>query len=280
VNALDGQPRAAAGSFTHTKTAVTLSDIYGVFGNFPLFTTQAVTITKSADRSSASAGDRVVFTVQFAGNGPTTLGATTIVDTLPPGLVYAPGTGRLDGVPAEPTAQGGVLTWTLPSLSLAHTITYATVIMPTVAAQASLTNSVAIDSAFPSSPGTFASASAKATVQVVAGVFTDRIVITGRVFTDDRGIGRFAAGDSGVSGVRLYLEDGESVITDPYGRFSFPAARPGMHVLRLDKTTLPAHIAAFDDDSYDSERSVRRLVHGIFDSGLMQDVNFALRRLP
>jgi uncharacterized repeat protein (TIGR01451 family) len=280
VRALDGQPLAGAGGFTLTKSDVTLNDVYGFFGNFPLFTTQAVTISKSADRSSASAGDRVVFTVQFAGNGPTTLGTTTVVDTLPPGLVYAPGTGRLDGVDAEPAAQGGVLTWTLPSLSLTHTIMYATVIMPSVAAQATLTNSVTINSAFPSSPGTFATASAKAAVQVVAGVFTDRIVITGRVFTDDRGSGRFAVGDSGVPGVRLFLEDGESVVTDPYGRFSFPAARPGMHVLRLDKTTLPAHIAAFDDDSYDSERSARRLVHGIFDGGLMQDVNFALRRLP
>jgi uncharacterized repeat protein (TIGR01451 family) len=280
VSSLDAQPLAVAGSFTLSKSAVSIDDVYGYFGNFPLFTTQAVSINKTADRSVASAGDRVVFTVQFAGNGPTTLGTTTIVDTLPAGLVYAPGTGRLDGTPVEPSAQGPVLIWTLSSLSGSHTITYATVIMPTVAAQATLINSVAINSAFPSSPGTFANAIAKASVQVVAGVFTDRIIITGRVFTDDRGTGRFAAGDSGVSNVRIYLEDGESVVTDQFGRFSFPAARPGMHVMLLDKTTLPAHIGAFDDTSYDSERSLRRLVHGLFDSGLMQDVNFALRRTP
>ncbi|HTV72663.1 MAG TPA: DUF11 domain-containing protein [Candidatus Acidoferrales bacterium] len=280
MTSLDGQPLATAGGFTLTKTAVSLADVYGVFGNFPLFTTQAVTISKSADRSVASAGDRVVFTVQFTGNGPTTLGTTSIVDTLPPGLVYAPGTARLDGVASEPSTQGRTLTWTLPSLSGAHTIEYATVILPSVATPTSLTNLVAINSAFPSSPGTFASASANATVQVVAGVFTDRIIITGRVFTDDKGTGHFAPGDSGVANVRLYLEDGESVVTDRFGRFDFPSARPGMHVLRLDKTTLPPHIATYDDDAYDSERSPLRLLHGLFDSSLMQDVNFALRRVP
>jgi hypothetical protein len=152
--------------------------------------------------------------------------------------------------------------------------------MPTITAQTTLVNAVAVTAAFPSSPGVFAKASASANVQVVPGVFSDRIIITGRVFTDNAGTGHFTSGDVGVANVRLYLEDGESVLTDAFGRFDFPSARPGMHVLRLDKTTLPAHVGAYDDDSFDSERSVRRLIHGIFDSDLMQDVNFALRRLP
>ncbi|HEY0871757.1 MAG TPA: hypothetical protein VGD55_15260 [Acidothermaceae bacterium] len=280
IAALDGQPVASAGAFSLTTGAVSISDVYGFFGNFPLFTTQAVTLTKTADRNVASAGDRIVFTLQFSGNGPTTLGTTTVVDTLPTGLVYASGTGRLDSAPNEPSVNGRTLTWTLSSLTASHSITYATVIMPSVATQATLVNTASISAAFPLSPGTFATASANTSVQVVAGVFSDRIVITGRVFLDDRGTGHFATGDSGVAGVRVYLEDGESVVTDSFGRYSFPAARPGMHVLRIDKTTFPTHVGAYADLAYDSERSIRRLVHGLFDSGLMEDVNFALRRTP
>jgi hypothetical protein len=47
-------------------------------------------------------------------------------------------------------------------------------------------------------------------------------------------------------------------------------------VLRLDPSTLPPTVRAFDDRRYDSARSLQRLLHGIYDAGLMHDVNFAL----
>jgi len=52
--------------------------------------------------------------------------------------------------------------------------------------------------------------------------------------------------------------------------------RAGMHVLRLDASTLPHGVRLAADRSIDSARSPIRLVHGIFDDGLMHDVNFAL----
>jgi hypothetical protein len=55
---------------------------------------------------------------------------------------------------------------------------------------------------------------------------------------------------------------------------------PGQHVLRVDPTTLPLTVRPYDDRRYDSTRSLERLVHGLFDAGLMQDVNFALEPLP
>ena len=50
-----------------------------------------------------------------------------------------------------------------------------------------------------------------------------------------------------------------------------------MHVLHLDRETLPPGVSFFATHAYDSERSSVRLVHGPFDGGLLQDVNFALR---
>ena len=117
---------------------------------------------------------------------------------------------------------------------------------------------------------------ASADTRVVAGALGNRIVITGRVFVDAAHTGRFRDGDKGVPGVRVYLEDGSSVTTDQYGRFTFPSVHPGQHVLRVDASSLPAGVRAYDDRRYDSPRSLQRLLHGIYDAGLMHDVNFAL----
>jgi hypothetical protein len=149
--------------------------------------------------------------------------------------------------------------------------------MPNVAPGTTLTNRVVVSAALPFDPNSITSASATCNVLITPGLFSDRIIITGRVFADVKDTGRFMLGDRGVAGVRIFLENGESVVTDHNGRYTFQDARPGMHVMRLDSLTLPKNVAAYPDRSYDSERSVRRLVHGIFDSGLMQDVNFALK---
>jgi hypothetical protein len=119
-------------------------------------------------------------------------------------------------------------------------------------------------------------ASAETESVVMGGLLSDHDIITGRVFIDSANTGRFAPGDKGVAEVRLYMEDGSSVLTDRDGRFSFAATRPGMHALRLDLTTLPSGVHAFADRAYDSERSPIRLVHGVFDNAYLADVNFAL----
>jgi hypothetical protein len=120
-------------------------------------------------------------------------------------------------------------------------------------------------------------AQADASVAIVGGVLDGRVTITGRVYLDRNESGRFDRGDWGLSGVRVYLEDGESVVSDDFGRFTFPAARPGMHVLRLDESTLPPTTRAYDDRALDSERSTERLVHGVLDAYTLHDVNFAIR---
>jgi uncharacterized repeat protein (TIGR01451 family) len=281
LTAPDGQMLATPGGFSLVKGPVTLANVYGLFGNLPLFRSQNITVTKAVDRSFASSGDRLVYTLTFANVG-TALGATSVVDTLPAGVVYAPGTGRVDGVHEEPKIAGRVLTWTLPSLAVQHVITYAAVILPGTEENQVLTNEVTVTAQSTNDPAVTTSAGASAQTEVVAGVFTDRTVVTGRVFYDVRGTGRFVAGDAGIGGVRIYLEDGESVVTDATGRYDFPGVAPGMHVLKLDASTLPPNAKPYDDGnfSWDDERSTRRLLHGVFDGGIIEDINFALRGAP
>ena len=76
--------------------------------------------------------------------------------------------------------------------------------------------------------------------------------------------------------MHIYLEDGESAITDTYGRYTFPSVRAGEHALRVDASTLPADVRPFADRNFSSTRSLHRLLHGVYDAGLMQDVNFAV----
>jgi hypothetical protein len=66
-------------------------------------------------------------------------------------------------------------------------------------------------------------------------------------------------------------------VTDPQGRYSFPSVRPGMHVLRLDTTTLPKDAQPSQSiQRMNSNYGMQRLVHGVMDDGLMDDVEFAL----
>jgi len=270
---LDEQYLAVPGGFSLVANAVSLSDVFGLLGNMPMFTPHPLTVTKTVDRDIASGGDRLLYTIQIGSSGGT-FGATRVVDTLPAGVVYAPGTARVDGQPVEPTRDGRILTWTFPSLMGTHTIVYAVVVLPYTAQGTTLINLVDVETT--SSTGAHVAGSASADTRVIAGALGNRVVITGRVFADVARTGRFRVGDKGVAGVRIYLEDGESVTTDPNGRFTFPSVRPGQHVLRVDATTLPPSVRPYADRRYDSTRSLQRLLHGIYDAGLMQDVEFAV----
>ncbi|MBD5606273.1 MAG: DUF11 domain-containing protein [Candidatus Eremiobacteraeota bacterium] len=273
---LDDQPVAVPGGFALEAGPSTLTDVYGFFGNIPMFKSQRLEVTKVVDRSVASAGDRLAYTLTVA-NATTTYGATSVVDDLPPFVAYAPGTARVDGVTVEPLVAGSHLTWRFATLATSHTIVFDAVVLPNASDGTTLTNQVVATAAIPGSPKFFATGRAQAQTVVVPGLFSNRIPITGRVFLDLAGTGRFTRGDVGVAAVRLWLEDGESVTTDAAGRFDFPAARPGMHALHVDGETLPPTAAFYATRAYDDERSPVRLLHGPFDGALLQDVNFALR---
>ncbi|MFH4234105.1 SdrD B-like domain-containing protein, partial [Acinetobacter baumannii] len=47
------------------------------------------------------------------------------------------------------------------------------------------------------------------------------------------------AGEVGVPGVRIYLEDGSYVVTDSEGKYDFYGISAKTHVLKVDRTSLP-----------------------------------------
>jgi len=238
-----------------------------------------IVVTKTASTATASIGDRVNYSIVVSPASGIAYGTTTVIDTLPDYEYYASGTARVQGKPQEPVVHGRILTWTLPSLTSAVTITYATVVSPGAPQSATLTNVVTASAVAPGGAGV-GRGSASASVLVVGSTLGSCYPITGRVYLDSAKSGRFEDPDVGIAKVHVYLDDGESVETDATGRYDFPCVRPGMHALRLDVTTLPTGIVAHDDRNIDNETSTHRLVHRTFDTLIIEDINFAVTTAP
>jgi uncharacterized repeat protein (TIGR01451 family) len=272
LTALDGQPLAIEGGFTTVTRSTKISDVLNIIGNVPMFAAGTLEVQKQADRTAASIGDRVVYTITL--DATQAFGATRIVDQLPAGLAYAARSGTLDGAALEPRSSGSTQVWQLPSLALGtHTLRYAAILGPGANQNGRLANVVDVTATNPG--GGTVHGSAQATVQTIAGPFSDRLTILGRVVVGSAD-GGWTSVSRGVAGVRVTMEDGTTVVTDAQGRFSFQEVRPAAHVLRLDTSSLPDGVAAYDTHDYNDPRSTVRLVHTIMDTRLIQDVIFVV----
>jgi hypothetical protein len=79
-----------------------------------------------------------------------------------------------------------------------------------------------------------------ATTTLAPGAFSPRSVLLGTAFVDrDRNHRYDRHVDEPVAGLRLYLPDGRSAVTDEEGRYTFPDLAPGVTSLKLDATTAP-----------------------------------------
>jgi hypothetical protein len=96
---------------------------------------------------------------------------------------------------------------------------------------------------------------AAAKVEIRGGVFADDGILFGKVWADcDCDTNRSQhAGELGVPGVRVYLEDGRSSITDSEGKYHFEAVDPRLHTVKLDRSTLPVGARPLALDSRDAE---------------------------
>jgi uncharacterized repeat protein (TIGR01451 family) len=208
-------------------------------------------IDKRASVSSAEIGDLVRYTIRVR-NLSSTLAVPnlSVIDTLPAGFRYVPRTARLTGSPpvalADPAGSPGPqLGFTFGSLGANQTIEFNYHVKLGVAAA----DGDGINRAYAQS-GALRSLTAQATVKVGGGVFRTEACFAGKVFSDcgnsggnsvgqGGGNGIQDPGEPGIPGVRLYLEDGTSLVSDSQGKYSFCGLTPRTHVLKVDDTTLP-----------------------------------------
>lgn len=199
-------------------------------------------VQKEASRPVAEIGEFVDYTVKVRNNTGRALdrGTLTLSDQLPLGFSYVAGSARRDGQAiADPLGGAQSIVFKLASIDrdAEVALTYRVRIGP-AAMQGDGVNRA--QARYVVSGMASLSNVASAKVEVTGGVFTDKGFILGKVFMDCNANGVQDAGEPGVPGIRLILEDGTFVITDAAGKFSFYGVSNRTHVVKADATTLPA----------------------------------------
>lgn len=194
-------------------------------------------VQKTTTTTTAAVGDFIEYKVEV--ENASTQGAfanVRVVDTLPAGLRYASGSARLDTqrvADPEISADGRTLTFALNTLQAGQHVTVRYVAEVTVGAR----GEQIVNAALAVSEDGTQSNTAQAIVQLRDELFRDRAFVVGRVSSG--ACDRAANEQPGVAGVRIYMEDGRYVVTDPDGKFHFDDVEPGTHVVQLDTMTIP-----------------------------------------
>jgi uncharacterized repeat protein (TIGR01451 family) len=280
VNPLDGQPTARVGSFELVNEPVEINGLAAVAFNIPMFEQRGLEINKSVDRPRAEIGDTLAYRIEI--NNPTAAPVTSVIvrDQLPESFHYAEGTARINTGNAldnaiEPQVSGNILTFTVGDLAPGSTVRILYRVRVGANAREGRQENLATASGlFPSGERT-ETQPARAAVQVGGGAFSTRQVLLGRVFDDVNRNGTFDDGDEPVAGVRLYLNSGQSVITDSQGLYNFPSLGDGPQVISLDPVSVPTGYALTDGGMV-AGRSWTRLLRTPLGGGALLRQNFAL----
>lgn len=281
VHALDGQPLARAGGFDLVREDVFIEDITSVALNIPMFEPNGLEISKSADRPHAEIGDAVAYRIEVRNPTATPVRDLLVRDRLPVSFHYATGTGRLSvgtamDQPIEPEiAGGGEIVFRIGEIGAGATARLLYRVRVGANAREGEQENVAVASGLFPNGESIQSAAGRASVVVGRGAFSTRQIIVGRVFIDHNGNGKFDESDEPVPNARLYLQSGQSVITDSQGLYNVPSLGDGSHVLSLDPITIPSGYALADGGTL-AGRSWTRLLRTPLGGGALLRQNFAL----
>ena len=282
VRALDGLPVAQAGGFGLTEEQVDIRRLAAYALNVPMFETSSLEITKSADRPSAEVGDTVTYRVELRNATPVALDGAEVRDQLPQSFHYAEGTALLENPPAparsvepEPAADD-TLVFRLGRIEAGARVTLVYRVRVGANAREGEQFNTASAAGALSNGERVSTPRARASVRVRRGLFSSQQVLLGRVYADANLNGQFDRDERGVPGVRLYLNNGQSVITDSEGLYNFPVVNEGAQVLSLDPVTLPPGYTLAETGRRD-ERSWTRLLRTPLGGGALLRQNYGLR---
>src|SRR5215472_15515967 len=203
----------------------------------------AFSITKTTPLLNVTRGQLVPYTITIGNVIGASLQGVQIVDRIPAGFRYVPGSARLDGLPTEPTVTGGQLVWKGLSFGSGHRTLMMFLSVGAGVGEGEFVNRAQV---MDSATGKPLSGEATATVRVVPDQTFDCTDVFGKVFDDVNRNGRQDPGEKGLPGVRVVTAQGLAATTDQYGRFHITCAivpndiRGSNFVLKLDDRTLPS----------------------------------------
>ncbi|WP_227677653.1 DUF11 domain-containing protein [Psychrobacter sp. H8-1] len=201
-------------------------------------------IEKEADVRTAELGDYVNYSINIKNDGETTAYDVDLKDALPRGFDYVPGTMRIDSTKADDfKAVGKYQVLSLGSFEPKTTkkITYRVLIGSSALGGDGINRAIAQGRDSETGDTIITSREAQWPIEVNRGVMNTDGIIIGKVYHDINrdGIQQKEDGELGVAGVRIYMEDGNFVVTDPEGKYNLYGISAKTHVLKVDRTTLP-----------------------------------------
>lgn len=202
-------------------------------------------IEKEGDVRMADVGDYVNYTIKITNSGEATAYDVELKDALPRGFHIVDDSVRIDDVKAPNfTTSGRYQVLGLGDLKVNESkkITYRVLIGAAAVGSDGINraNAVGVDEAGEA----ITSLQAQWQVEVGRGVMNTDGIIIGKVYNDINrdGIQQKEDGELGVAGTRIYMENGNFVVTDPEGKYNFYGISAKTHVLKVDRTTLPADV--------------------------------------
>ncbi len=204
---------------------------------------ESLVVSKTASTPVVRIGDVLSYTITITNTNNTDRTNVNIVDFVPAGFTYRPGTARMNGVAIEPSQSTRRLVWAGQTIPGNGSVTLTLSLgVGAGASGAEFTNQAWVED-----PGTGARVSTigRATVRREIEHVFDCGEIIGRVFDDKNRNGYPNKGEPGLAGVRVATVRGELITTDKHGRFHVPCAeapdaRIGSNfIMKLDTRTLP-----------------------------------------
>ncbi|OUD10599.1 hypothetical protein BVC71_03660 [Marivivens niveibacter] len=225
--------------------------------------------TKTANRETVGAGDVVTFTLDFTNNSVSDYSDIVLVDRMPNGLGYVPGSATVNGAAREPDMVGSNLTWDSVDISAGNsaTVTFNARVTQTLSDGAEIVNRTFAENAAGQRISTIGTVTLRMTPE---GVFDCSDVI-GKVWIDTDGNNRQTEGEAGVPATRIATQNGLLITTDAFGRFHVPcAALPRSEgsnfTIELDTRSLPQGVGVLSENP----RSLR------LTAGMAAEMNFAV----
>ena len=205
----------------------------------------SLVVDKEGDVKTAELGDYVNYTIKVKNNGKSTVYDVELKDALPRGFDYVSGSLRVDNAKTDDfTAEGKYQTLGLGDLAVneSKTVTYRVLIGSSALGGDGINRATAHGNDKENNTGnTLVSREAQWPIEVERGVMNTDGIIIGKVYHDINrdGIQQKEDGELGVAGVRIYMENGNFIVTDPEGKYNFYGVSAKTHVLKVDSTTIP-----------------------------------------
>lgn len=279
-------------------------EIAGVAFIAPLVEPDLV-VTKSVTPGRALVGATVAYTIAIENEGEFNETGLTIVDEMPAGLRFVPGSAEVNGSPTpEPVAVGRQLRW--EGLDVASGASLSITLQARVVEGPGRLENIAYALG---RDGEVISNIASAVLEVPPEAVFDCSDVIGRVFDDrnlngyqdgipeiDRSLitdqtyrgGKFTAppveppsAEKGLPGVRLSTVDGTIITTDAYGRYSVPCAALPADIgsnftLKLDPSSLPTGYAVTSENPRTMRVTPGTVTRMNFGAGLADVIDVSL----